>query len=108
MFASLSADGTLNGILHIRIPLLSRGPFLLLAEFAKFPCSPDRRQLPRFAGIENSQCTAPSGMRPLGKKGDDQEVQEIGVNPAVGLVFLVPVRYRLLRLFLDDSGLMGN
>ena len=35
-------------------------------------------------------------MRPLGKKGDDREVQEIGVNPAVGLVSVVPVRHRLL------------
>ena len=45
-------------------------------------------------------------MRPLGEKGDDWKVQEIGVNSASGLVFVVPVRHRLLRL-LDVSGLVG-
>ena len=103
MVASLSAGDTLNGSLQIRIPLLSSGPFPQLAEFAKFPCSHvlqiARRQLPRFAGTEISQFTAPSGVRPLGAKGDDREVQEIGVNSAVGLVFVVPVRHRLFRLF---------
>ena len=38
-------------------------------------------------------------MRPLGKKGDDREVWEMGVNSAGGLVNVVPVRHRLLRLF---------
>ena len=37
-------------------------------------------------------------MRPLGAKIDKPKVQEIGVNSAVGLVFVVPVRHRLLRL----------
>ena len=110
MVASLSAGDTLDGILQVRIPLLSSGPFPQLAEFAMFPCSHvfqiARRQLPRFAGAEISACTALSGMRPLGEKGDDWKVQEIGVNSASGLVFVVPVRHRLLRL-LDVSGLVG-
>ena len=36
--ASLSAVDTLDGILQVRIPLLSSGPCPQLAEFAMFPC----------------------------------------------------------------------